>query len=108
MPLSNCCPDCPAKMTAHGAVRSSSQFVFHTAKSILCEVGAARQVGRVVTEALGVRPGPDATVVVVSDKGITDRGLELGCFEEMAKLGLDVVLFDQVVADPPEVSLFFS
>jgi len=49
-----------------------------------------------------LKPKSAKTVVVVSDKGITSRNLELPSFENLAEHGYEVVLFDDVVADPPE------
>jgi len=88
-------------MTLHGSVRSGASFMFQTTKSIFCEVGAVKHTGRLLLEEMGVS-AKGGSVVVVSDKGITDRRLEIPCFDDLAKHGYDVVLYDEVKADPPE------
>jgi alcohol dehydrogenase class IV len=95
-----------------GPVRASASFLFQSSKAVLCALGSSAHVGRHVLEQLRVPPksagaaawlGHKAgTVLVVSDKGITSRGLELKCCEDLARHGYEVVLYDDVVADPPE------
>jgi len=81
---------------------SFPSFVFQSTKSLVCEPGAAARLGRYVTEDLMLSARKGASVLVVSDKGITEKGLELRAFESLSEHGFDVVLFDDVVADPPE------
>lgn len=86
-----------------------SQFVFSTTRSIVCEIGSAKRLGQLLVQhqLAGPAPGVGAggarrTVLAVTDKGITSRGLELGAFESLAELGMDVVMYDDVEPNPPE------
>ncbi|GBG24042.1 Alcohol dehydrogenase, putative [Hondaea fermentalgiana] len=83
-------------------MKAASSFLFQSTKSIWCELGSAGHVGRILSEELMIKSKQSGSVVVVSDKGITSRGLELKSFENLSEHGYDVVMFDDVVADPPE------
>ena len=80
---------------------SGSSFVFQTVKSILCESGSSRRVGELLQSM--VRAGTKrACVMVVTDPGIQQAKLEQPCIEGLKSADFDVVVYGDVVADPPE------
>lgn len=69
-------------------------FSFKTPPSILFERGAAARLGPLVADRMK-RP------VFVTDQGVISAGLVDGALESLRESGLDVFVFDKVVADPP-------
>lgn len=70
-------------------------FVFQCTKSVLVEPGCASRIGELV-HGLGCK-----SVLFVSDPGVKSAGLlQLG-LDGLAKHGIAVTLFTDVVADPP-------
>lgn len=72
-------------------------FSFATTAQILCETGAAQRLASLCRERGAQR------VLIVTDPGITRFGLLDGVLPGFAAVGVAVEVFDQVVADPPEV-----
>ncbi|MCY1529243.1 Long-chain-alcohol dehydrogenase 1 [compost metagenome] len=72
-------------------------FSFATTAQILCELGATARLPELSRER-GAR-----RVLVVTDPGITRLGLLDGLLSRFAAAGLAVQVFDQVIADPPEI-----
>ncbi|HMQ58013.1 MAG TPA: iron-containing alcohol dehydrogenase [Rhizobiaceae bacterium] len=72
------------------------QFTFQTTRSILCEPGASGRIGEIVA-GLGCR-----RVAFVTDKGILEYGLAEKALASLRAAGIDVWVFSDVVADPPE------
>ncbi|KEA64752.1 Alcohol dehydrogenase [Marinobacterium lacunae] len=72
-----------------------SGFTFNTAKSILCEAGAVARLGAIAREQIGQR------IQIVTDAGVVAAGLLEPVERALSEAGLDLVVFDAVVADPP-------
>ncbi|KZK88351.1 1,3-propanediol dehydrogenase [Pseudovibrio sp. Ad46] len=71
-------------------------FVFNTAASVVCEPGAVQKLDELTLKTIGKR------VFLVSDKGLMKAGLVEPVITQLEAAGIDVTLFDDVVADPPE------
>ncbi|AEV39848.1 iron-containing alcohol dehydrogenase (plasmid) [Pseudovibrio sp. FO-BEG1] len=71
-------------------------FVFNTSASIICEPGAVQQLDQLTLNTIGKR------VLLVSDKGLMQAGLVEPVISRLEAAGIDVTLFEDVVADPPE------
>ena len=71
-------------------------FSFTTTAQILCESGASLKLAELCHER-GAR-----RVLIVTDPGITRLGLLDPLLPGFARAGMDVRVFDQVLADPPE------
>ncbi|KZK87926.1 1,3-propanediol dehydrogenase [Pseudovibrio sp. W64] len=71
-------------------------FVFNTAASVVCEPGAVQKLDELTLKTIGKR------VFLVSDKGLMKAGLVEPVIAQLETVGIDVTLFDDVVADPPE------
>lgn len=74
-------------------------FVFNTTASIVFEPGAASRIGASV----GKRLGP--SVLFVTDPGLAALGLADTAMGSLRSQGIDVLLFDQVEADPSRATL---
>jgi len=73
-----------------------SSFQFQTTKSILSEVGSTAKIGEIMSD-MGCKK-----VAFVTDKIILKLGLANAALEGLKKANVDVHIFDDVVADPPE------
>ena len=71
-------------------------FTFQTTKSVICEPGSAARIGE-LAKGLGC-----SKVAFVTDAGILERGLAQGALESLKGQGVEVWVFSDVVADPPE------
>ena len=71
-------------------------FIFATTAQIICEAGAATRLASLCRER-GAR-----SVMIVTDPGITKLNMLDAVLPGFASEGLQVAVFDQVVADPPE------
>ncbi|MFG0382080.1 iron-containing alcohol dehydrogenase [Pseudomonas sp. zbq_18] len=71
-------------------------FSFATTAQILCESGSAARLAELCREREAHR------VLIVTDPGITRFGLLDGVLPGFASAGVEVAVFDQVIADPPE------
>ena len=69
-------------------------FSFKTPPHILFERGSASQLGKLVGDRMK-RP------VFVTDQGVIAAGLVGGALESLREAGLEVFVYDKVVADPP-------
>ena len=69
-------------------------FTFDTVPQIVFETGAAARLGEIVKERMA-RP------CVVTDKGVIAAGLIDDALKSLKDTGLDILLFDDVAADPP-------
>ncbi len=71
-------------------------FTFQTTRSLVCEPGASQKIGELAAS-LGC-----LKVAFITDPGILGAGLATPALESLAKAGIAVWMFSQVVADPPE------
>ncbi|MBJ7536832.1 iron-containing alcohol dehydrogenase [Marinomonas transparens] len=71
-------------------------FHFNTAKSIHFGVGALSTIGQLVQQEIGTR------VMLVTDSGMMSTGIVDQALTHLSKAGIDVVLFQDVIADPTE------
>ena len=71
-------------------------FTFQTTRSILCEMGSSARAGELLAN-MGAK-----RVMVVTDKGVRGAGLLDGALAGLRSAGIDALVFDEVVADPPE------
>ncbi|HCY62175.1 MAG TPA: alcohol dehydrogenase [Oxalobacteraceae bacterium] len=76
-----------------------SQFIFETAPKIVCEQGAAGKLGELARQ-LGV-----TNMFVVTDKFLHESGMLKGALDSLQAAGIQVAVFSDVLADPPEVSV---
>jgi len=74
-------------------------FTFSTTRSILCGAGAAATLGATLRPLLGAR------VLLVTDRGLRRLGLLDPCLASLAAAGIEVAIFDEVEADPPESNI---
>jgi len=72
-------------------------FTFNTANSIHCELGGSARLGELCAARNIRRP------LVVTDSGVVAAGLLDAVLAPLHAAGLEVAVFDRVVADPPEV-----
>ncbi|WP_109315381.1 iron-containing alcohol dehydrogenase [Pseudovibrio ascidiaceicola] len=77
-------------------------FVFNTAASVVCEPGAVQKLDELTLKTIGKR------VFLVSDKGLMKAGLVEPVIAQLETAGIDVTLFDDVVADPPEAIVLYA
>ncbi len=70
-------------------------FTFQVPQNVLFEAGASKRVADLVAEAGAQR------VLLVTDKGVRNAGLTQSAERALAEAGRDLVVFDDVVADPP-------
>src|SRR5947208_7085719 len=71
------------------------RFTFQAPSNILFEPGASRKIGELVA-GYGAR-----RVMLVTDRGVRGAGLTRGAEASLAAAGIEVSVFDDVVADPP-------
>jgi len=71
------------------------KFTFQAPANILFEPGASRKIDELVASYGAKR------VMLVTDKGVRGVGLTKGAEASLAEAGIEVVVFDDVVADPP-------
>ena len=69
-------------------------FTFNTPPEIVFRPGLTRELGELVKERLQ-RP------ILLTDKGLIDAGLVQPALDSLKAAGLEVLLFDDVAADPP-------
>jgi alcohol dehydrogenase class IV len=74
-------------------------FTFQTTRSVLCEVGATAKIGEIMA-GRGCRK-----VAFVTDAMILKLGLAEAALDSLRKAGVDVWIFSEVVADPPEAMI---
>lgn len=87
-------PDPP---TIESAVMTD--FIFNTTKSIVCEAGASTRMAEIAGPVLGRR------IVLVTDKGVRALGLADRPLASLETAGIEVAIFDEVAADPPESNI---
>ncbi|KZL18637.1 1,3-propanediol dehydrogenase [Pseudovibrio axinellae] len=73
-----------------------SGFVFNTSASVICEPGAVKKLDELTLKTVGRR------VLLITDKGLVGAGLIAPVIARLEAAGIDVAVFDEVVADPPE------
>ncbi|HVK90343.1 MAG TPA: iron-containing alcohol dehydrogenase [Mycoplana sp.] len=76
-----------------------TNFVFNTTKAIVSEAGASRRMAEIAGPVLGRR------VVLVTDKGVRKLGLADPAVASLSAANIDVAIFDEVAADPPESNI---
>ncbi len=70
-------------------------FAFNTSQRIVFEDGSAASLAHHASSLLGARP------VIVTDKGIINAGLLEETHEDLQKAGCEVLVYEDVLADPP-------
>src|SRR3954447_24477676 len=75
---------------------SMQSFTFQTTRSVLVEPGSSGRLGELFA-GLGCRK-----VLLVTDQGIRDAGLLEAALGSLSRRGIEVSIFSDVVADPPE------
>ena len=73
-----------------------SAFTFNTACSIFFGEGASERIGELALLRIGKR------IVFVTDPGLQKAGLMDAALASLAKAGIEVAVFSDVMADPPE------
>src|SRR5262245_43877651 len=73
-----------------------SPFSFSTVPSIVFGAGCLARIGEIAALRLGPR------VAVVTDAGLVKAGLVAPALRALEEAGVAAVVFDEVVADPPE------
>ena len=77
---------------------ATSAFTFSTVPNLICQAGACAQLGATVAAQFPkIR-----RVLVVTDAGFLATGLVAPIIESLQRAGLEVAVFSDVVADPPE------
>lgn len=76
-----------------------STFTFETTPRVICEVDGALRLGTLCRE-LGAE-----RVLLVSDPGLQKAGLLEGPMQALRDAGVEVTLYSDVQADPPEASV---
>ncbi len=76
-----------------------STFTFETAPKIICEQGGAARLGE-IAKGLGI-----SRLFLVTDAGLIKAGLIDGALASLRSAGVDVTVFSDVLADPPELSV---
>ncbi|WP_374833840.1 iron-containing alcohol dehydrogenase [Paenochrobactrum pullorum] len=76
-------------------------FEFRTVPAMEVNWGAARRLGEVVAARFGKR-----RAVLVTDAGLVKAGLIAPIAKNLEASGFEIVIFDKVVADPPEHVLY--
>ena len=71
-------------------------FVFNTSANIICQAGAVQKLDDLALKTIGKR------VFLVSDNGLMKAGLIKPVIAQLEAVGISTILFDDVVADPPE------
>lgn len=71
-------------------------FTFNTSKSIQFGAGELAQIGSLARQRIGTR------VMLVTDPGMMSTGIIERALEFLGKAGVEVELFNEVEADPPE------
>lgn len=74
-------------------------FTFDTARSIVFGAGVSKRIGELAVQHLG---GVAARILVVTDKGVVAAHLLDPALASLHAAGVSTVVFDAVVADPPE------
>ena len=70
-------------------------FTFQVPSNILFESGASQKVAELAAEFGAQR------ILLVTDRGVRDAGLTRGAEDALRAAGCDLLVFDDVVADPP-------
>ena len=74
-------------------------FTFQTTRSVIAEVGATSKVGEIMGRRFCKK------VAFITDKVILEYGLADAALAGLKAEGIDVWIFDDVVADPPETMI---
>jgi alcohol dehydrogenase class IV len=72
------------------------KFSFRTAQAVLVEIGCS---GKIADQVAALSA---SKVLIVTDKGIVAAGLLEPALASLRQRNVEIVLFDEVVADPPE------
>jgi len=73
-----------------------NEFVFNSSKSVICKPGATSELGTLCQQIIGQR------VLIVTDRGIIDAGLLKPVVDALKLVGIEPVVFDEVLADPAD------
>jgi len=75
-------------------------FLFATCQNVLCEVGSSEKIGEIVTSQ-GYK-----SVLFVTDPGIANLNLHESTVNALKASGVEVTIYKDVQADPPESIIF--
>lgn len=75
------------------------QFVFNTTPRLVARPGSAAEIGTIAGSLLGGR------VLLVTDSGIRSHEIDVGLVASLREAGAEVVIFDEVEADPSLATL---
>lgn len=78
------------------------QFSFETPPRIICEQGGAGRLGE-ISKGLGI-----SRLFLVTDAGLVRAGLVEPALASLAAAGIEVTVFSDVLADPPEATVLAS
>jgi alcohol dehydrogenase class IV len=71
-------------------------FTFATTQSVICESGAATRLGEICQQQ-GIQ-----SITMITDPGITKLGLHQSALDSFKQAAINVSIFSEVQADPPE------
>ncbi|MGL4637849.1 MAG: iron-containing alcohol dehydrogenase [Beijerinckiaceae bacterium] len=74
-------------------------FTFNTTRSIISGAGQVARIGEIALSALGAR------ILLVTDKGFVKTGLVAPVLAALKAADIDIAVFDDVMADPPEANV---
>jgi len=77
-----------------------SNFIFNTTPSIHQEIGGSNRIGELIINTPSI--DKKASIMFVTDQGIMSLGLASPALESLSNAGFNIVIFDQVEADPKE------
>ena len=73
-----------------------SNFIFNTTKSIQFGAGLLNHIGAISAPVTGKK------ILLVTDQGLRDAGIVDRALDSLAAQNIEVIIYDGVVADPPE------
>ena len=85
-------------------------MIFRTSRAVVSELGSSSRLGTLLRELGNTFPPASrsgAPVLLVTDPGVRAAGLCDGALRSLEEAGFSPFIFDECVADPPEVSLHF-
>src|SRR5918993_933773 len=91
----NCAAASPTSNQPDWRTPHMNPFTFQVPSNILFESGASQKVAELAAEFGAQR------ILLVTDRGVRDAGLTRAAEDALKAAGHDLVLFEDVVADPP-------
>lgn len=78
-------------------IKMSDVFMFQLPRKIIFGNGAIKKIGDEAASIFGVRK----KVLMITDKGVIKAGISDEAITSLKKNGFDVIVFDEVIPDPP-------